>query len=113
MKTGVIGLGNLGGKLAGSLLRNGFELAVHDLDRTAATALCTPPETGQSTAAAPFAATRAAIRLISAASVVDISSQILPGASPARTPSSASITAADAAGLGRQVMIRSHVLASA
>ena len=40
MKTGVIGLGNLGGKLAGSLLRNGFELAVHDLDRTAATALC-------------------------------------------------------------------------
>ena len=40
MKTGVIGLGNLGGKLAGSLLRNGFDLAVHDLDRTAATALC-------------------------------------------------------------------------
>ena len=40
MKTGVIGLGNLGGKLAGSLLRNGFDLAVHDLDRTATTALC-------------------------------------------------------------------------
>ena len=40
MKTGVIGLGNLGGKLAGSLVRNGFDLAVHDLDRTAATALC-------------------------------------------------------------------------
>ena len=40
MKTGVIGLGNLGGKLAGSLLRNGFDLAVHDLDRTAAIALC-------------------------------------------------------------------------
>ena len=40
MKTGVIGLGNLGGKLAGSLVRNGFDLAVHDLDRTAAIALC-------------------------------------------------------------------------
>ena len=32
MKTGFIGLGNAGGKLAGSLLRNGFELMVHDLD---------------------------------------------------------------------------------
>ena len=32
MKTGFIGLGNVGGKLAGSLLRNGIELSVHDLD---------------------------------------------------------------------------------
>lgn len=32
MKTGFIGLGNAGGKLAGSLLRNGIELIVHDLD---------------------------------------------------------------------------------
>jgi len=32
MKTGFIGLGNVGGKLAGSLLRNGIEIAVHDLD---------------------------------------------------------------------------------
>ena len=36
MKIGFIGLGNLGGKLAGSLLRNGFELSVRDLDRAAA-----------------------------------------------------------------------------
>ena len=34
MKIGFIGLGNVGGKLAGSLLRNGFELTVLDLDRT-------------------------------------------------------------------------------
>ena len=33
MKVGFIGLGNVGGKLAGSLLRNGFDLAVHDLDQ--------------------------------------------------------------------------------
>lgn len=33
MKIGFIGLGNVGGKLSGSLLRNGMELAVHDLDR--------------------------------------------------------------------------------
>ncbi|MGB7318513.1 MAG: NAD(P)-dependent oxidoreductase [Planktotalea sp.] len=32
MKIGFIGLGNVGGKLSGSLLRNGVELSVHDLD---------------------------------------------------------------------------------
>jgi 3-hydroxyisobutyrate dehydrogenase len=36
MKIGFIGLGNVGGKLAGSLLRNGFDLMVRDLDRDAA-----------------------------------------------------------------------------
>ena len=32
MKIGFIGLGNVGGKLAGTLLRNGFDLTVRDLD---------------------------------------------------------------------------------
>ena len=32
MRVGFIGLGNVGGKLAGSLLRNGVDLVVHDLD---------------------------------------------------------------------------------
>ncbi|MEQ8294840.1 MAG: NAD(P)-dependent oxidoreductase [Roseovarius sp.] len=32
MKTGFIGLGNVGGKLSGSLLRNGIDLTVHDLN---------------------------------------------------------------------------------
>ena len=36
MRIGFIGLGNVGGKLAGSLLRNGYDLTVHDLDRGAA-----------------------------------------------------------------------------
>jgi 3-hydroxyisobutyrate dehydrogenase len=36
MKIGFIGLGNVGGKLAGSLLRNGHDLSVRDLDRGAA-----------------------------------------------------------------------------
>ena len=35
-KIGFIGLGNVGGKLAGSLLRNGFDLTVRDLDKNAA-----------------------------------------------------------------------------
>lgn len=36
MKVGFIGLGNIGGKLAGSLQRNGFDLTVRDLDESAA-----------------------------------------------------------------------------
>ena len=32
MKVGFIGLGNVGGKLSGSLIRNGVDIAVHDLD---------------------------------------------------------------------------------
>ncbi len=32
MKIGFIGLGNVGGKLGGSLLRNGFDLTVRDLN---------------------------------------------------------------------------------
>jgi len=36
MKIGFIGLGNAGGKLAGSILRNGLDLTVRDLDRAAA-----------------------------------------------------------------------------
>ena len=32
MKIGFIGLGNVGGKLSGSLLRNGVDLVVHDLN---------------------------------------------------------------------------------
>lgn len=36
MKVGFIGLGNVGGKLAGSLIRNGFDTVVRDLDKDAA-----------------------------------------------------------------------------
>ena len=36
MKIGFIGLGNAGGKLSGSLLRNGHDLTVRDLDRATA-----------------------------------------------------------------------------
>jgi len=36
MKIGFIGLGNVGAKLAGSILRNGYDLTVRDLDKTVA-----------------------------------------------------------------------------
>ncbi|MBT6341621.1 MAG: NAD(P)-dependent oxidoreductase, partial [Desulfobacula sp.] len=39
MKIGFIGLGNVGGKLAGSLQNNGFELIVRDIDKAAAQSL--------------------------------------------------------------------------
>ncbi len=39
LKVGFIGLGNAGGKLAGSLLRNDVELTVRDLDKTTAKSL--------------------------------------------------------------------------
>ena len=39
MKIGFIGLGNVGAKLAGSLLRNGFHLTVHDISPDAAKGL--------------------------------------------------------------------------
>ena len=35
-KVGFIGLGNVGAKLAGSILRNGFDLTVRDLDQALA-----------------------------------------------------------------------------
>jgi 3-hydroxyisobutyrate dehydrogenase len=38
-QVGFVGLGNLGGKLAASLLRAGYPLGVHDLDRSAASSL--------------------------------------------------------------------------
>lgn len=39
---GFVGLGNVGSKLAGSLLRNGVDLTVRDLDKKTA-AHCWPP----------------------------------------------------------------------
>ena len=36
MKIGFIGLGNVGGKLAGSILRNGYDITVRDLDKSLA-----------------------------------------------------------------------------
>ena len=36
MKIGFIGLGNVGGKLAGSLFRNNIDLTVYDLDKSVA-----------------------------------------------------------------------------
>ncbi|MDZ7710600.1 MAG: NAD(P)-dependent oxidoreductase [Roseovarius sp.] len=52
MNIGFIGLGNVGGKLAGSLLRNGFDLTVHDLNRDLVAGFV---ERGAKSADGPFA----------------------------------------------------------
>ena len=41
IKVGFIGLGNVGSKLSGSLVRNGFDVMIHDLDRNTASELLT------------------------------------------------------------------------
>ncbi len=50
MKIGFIGLGNVGGKLAGSLLRDGFDLTVRDLDQALVQAFV---DRGATSAASP------------------------------------------------------------
>jgi len=55
MKVGFIGLGNVGGKLAGNLLRNGVDLTVLDLD---AARMAEFAENGAKTAATPAALMR-------------------------------------------------------
>ena len=43
MRIGFIGLGNVGAKLAGSVLRNGFALTIHDINPAAENLLATGP----------------------------------------------------------------------
>ena len=57
MRVGFVGVGRLGGHLAASLLRAGFALSVHDLDRSAARRL---EEAGAEWADSPAAAARGA-----------------------------------------------------
>ncbi|MEO1798442.1 MAG: NAD(P)-binding domain-containing protein, partial [Pseudomonadota bacterium] len=47
MDVGFIGLGNVGGKLAGSLLRNGVSVAVHDLDAALVAKMTEGPGAGR------------------------------------------------------------------
>ena len=55
MKYGYVGLGNLGGHIAASLIRHGFDVTVYDLDRSladrhiaaGATWAATPEEIGR------------------------------------------------------------------
>ncbi len=76
MRIGFIGLGNVGRKLAGSLLRNGFELIVRDLDRSAAEPLLS---SGASWGESPFEMARQADALITCLPSPEISSEVMEG----------------------------------
>jgi 3-hydroxyisobutyrate dehydrogenase len=88
MKIGFIGLGNVGGKLAGSLLRNGFDLAVRDLDAAAARPIL---EAGAHWAESPKAMTQAVDMVITclpnpaaSAAVMEAEDGVLAGLSPGK-----------------------------
>ncbi len=74
MRVGFIGLGNVGGKLAGSVARNGHELFVHDLDRGAAESFVS---NGASWADSPAALTEAVEIVITCLPSPEASAQVL------------------------------------
>lgn len=76
MKYGFIGLGNLGRHLAGSLVREGFEVTVHDLNRDAASDLLAA---GASWADSPRAAAEATDSLITCLPSPKASTAVMTG----------------------------------
>ena len=71
---GFIGLGNVGAKLAGSLLRNGADLTIRDLDKSAAAPLL---EAGAKWADSPAAMATSCDILITCLPSPSISAQVL------------------------------------
>jgi len=76
MKVGFIGLGNVGGKLAGSLLRNGFDVTVRDLDQTIAQPFL---DQGASWADSPKALAQAVDMIFTCLSSPAICSKVMEG----------------------------------
>ncbi|APE42986.1 3-hydroxyisobutyrate dehydrogenase [Sulfitobacter alexandrii] len=96
MKVGFIGLGNVGGKLAGSLLRNGVALHVHDLNPAL---VARKVEKGAIAAADPAALMQACDVVItclpSPAACADVFAQMLPHIGPGKVWMEMSTTDAD------------------
>ena len=85
MRIGFVGLGNLGAKLAGSLLRNGADLVVRDLDETVMRSFV---ERGATPADSPYAVARSCDTVITClpspsvcAEVMEDSDDVLAGLS--------------------------------
>lgn len=76
MKYGFIGLGNLGGKLAGSLLRNGFDVTVTDANPAAAAGLL---EGGARWAADPHAVAQEVDAVMTCLPSPSVSLKVLAG----------------------------------
>ena len=76
MRVGFIGLGNVGAKLAGSLLRNGIDLTVRDLDQAAAQPLL---DAGAKWGESPAAMTEQTDMMITCLPSPTISDQVVAG----------------------------------
>jgi 3-hydroxyisobutyrate dehydrogenase len=88
MKVGFIGLGNVGGKLAGSLLRNGVDVQVHDLDDALVAAFAARGAVAGGNAGAMMAACDAVITCLpspaASASVMEADGGILSAMGPGK-----------------------------
>ena len=75
-RVGFIGLGNVGGKLAGSAVRNGFDLVVHDPDPEASAPLL---EQGATLAESPRALAEQCDAVVTCLPSPEISARVLEG----------------------------------
>ncbi len=113
MKVGFIGLGNVGAKLAGSLIRNGHDVQVFDLDATAVQAMV---EVGAQAGEGPaqmMARNEAVITCLpSPAACRDVVTQMLPEVGPGKIWMEMSTTDADdVQALGAEVIGRGGLAA--
>ncbi|MEC3860239.1 NAD(P)-dependent oxidoreductase [Mesobacterium sp. TK19101] len=86
MKIGFIGLGAVGGKLAGSLVRNGIDLAVHDLDAARVAEFTAKGATHIDGAAAMMAACDVVITSLPSPAISEsVLAEMLPQMGPGKT----------------------------
>jgi len=96
MKVGFVGLGNVGGKLSGSLLRNGVKLYVHDLNKELVANKVTHGATDGQSPAAMMATCDAVITCLpSPAASAAVVEQMLPEVGPGKIWMEMSTTDAD------------------
>ncbi|GGH32967.1 3-hydroxyisobutyrate dehydrogenase [Cribrihabitans marinus] len=108
MRVGFIGLGNVGGKLAGSLLRNGVELGVCDLDAERVAGFVAQGATGADDPAQLMRACKVVITCLPSPAASDaVMRQMLPEMRPGKTWLEMSTTdAAEVQRLGALVIER-------
>ncbi|MEM7731241.1 MAG: NAD(P)-dependent oxidoreductase [Pseudomonadota bacterium] len=106
MKIGFIGLGNVGSKLSGSLLRNGIDLSVHDLDKDVVDTFVAKGATAADTPAALMQSCDAVITCLPSPAASDaVMQEMLPYVRPGKIWMEMSTTdEAEVKRLGAQVI---------
>lgn len=108
MKIGFIGLGNVGGKLSGSLVRNGMDVTVHDLDRSLVDAKVAAGASAADSPAALMAACDVVVTCLPSPAASDaVMQEMLPEITPGKIWLEMSTTdEAEVKRLGAQVIER-------